>query len=413
MADSPILVSSLDGYFKQVYGDDVPNLIPEELSLQEKIKFVPRAKELGNSYNQPVRLANSTGFSFIAPEGGVITLNDAKAMTVKNASVKGSQVILRDQMDYEVSAKAGNNVKAFGDATKYLFEGMQSSHRKMIELEMLYGQDELTTVASYSNPVITCTTAEFSAAMFAGLEGAAVEVFDVTLATNRGTANILSVDLDARTITLDANIAGTTGTDRVFLKDQVEAGGTFASCAGIHRILTNTGSLFGISASTYTLWKGSSYAAGSAALTQAKVGSAIAAAMAKGLMGDVVLYCNPKTWNNLMNDQAALVKHIDRKKVSKPEFVNGAESVTFYHGAGSIEIKSHLFVKEGYAYGLRVKDWIRPGSVDFSMKTPGFGDQIFFHLPTKNAVEVRSYSNQAVMCVSPAKSFVITGIVNS
>jgi hypothetical protein len=249
--------------------------------------------------------------------------------------------------------------------------------------------------------------------MFAGLEGAQVEVFDATLATNRGSATIASVDLDARTITLSADISGTTGTDRVFLKDQVEAGGTFASCAGIHRILTNTGSLFGISASTYTLWKGSSYAAGSAALTQGKIGAAIAAAMAKGLMGDVVLYVNPKTWGNVMNDQAALVRHMDRKKVSKPEFVNGAESVMLYHGAGSIEIKSHLFVKEGYAYGLRVKDWIRPGSVDFSMKTPGFGDQIFFHLPTKNAVEVRSYSNQAIMCVSPAKSFIVTGIVNS
>jgi hypothetical protein len=122
---------------------------------------------------------------------------------------------------------------------------------------------------------------------------------------------------------------------------------------------------------------------------------------------------NPKTWNNLMNDQAALVRHTDRKKMSKPEFVNGSESVVLYHGNGSIALKSHVFVKEGYAYGLRKEDWLRPGSVDFSLKTPGFGDQIFFHLPTKNAVEVRSYSNQAILCVSPAKSFLISGIVNS
>jgi hypothetical protein len=292
---------------------------------------------------------------------------------------------------------------------------MQKSHRKLLEIELLYGQDELGVVSSYSNPTITLTLAEFAPGIWAGLEGAVVEVFDITLATNRGSATISSVDLAARTVTLSADISGTTGTDRVFLKDQVEAGGTFASCAGIHRILTNSGSLFGISAATYSLWAANSYGAGSAALTQAKVGAAIAQAMGKGLMGDITLFCNPKTWNNLMNDQAALVRHMGDKgkKVSKPEFSNGAEGVVLYHGNGSIEIKSHIMVKEGYAYGLSVEDWIRPGSVDFSMKTPGMGDQIFFHLPTKAGFEVRSYSNQSIFCVAPAKQFIITGIVNS
>lgn len=415
MADSPVTTTQLAGFFKEVYGDDVPDLVPREMQIQDKIKFVPRQKELGNKYNQPVRLTDSSGISFAGADAGAFSLNDAKALTTKNAQVSGSQIVFREQMDYETAARAANGRNAFKDATKYIFEGLQKSHRKVLELEMLYGQQDLGTVSSYSAPTITVTTADWAPGIWAGLEGAQVEVFDTTLATNRGVDTIASVDISARTITLSTGIAGTVATDRLFLKDQVEAGGTFASCAGIHKILTNTGSLFGISASTYSLWKSNSYSAGSAALTQAKVGAAIAQAMGKGLMGDVDLYLNPKTWNNLMNDQAALVRHMGDvgKKVSKPEMQNGAEAVTLYHGNGSISLHSHIMVKEGFAYGLVADDWIRPGSVDFSLKTPGMGDQIFFHLPTKAGFEVRSYSNQAIFCVAPGRQFVITGIVNS
>lgn len=415
MADAPVTTTQLGGFFKEVYGDDIPDLIPRDLIVQDMIPFVPRQKELGNRFNQPVRLTDSSGMTFAGADAGAFTLNDAAALTTKNAQVSGSQIVFREQMDYETAARAAGGRNAFKDATKYIFEGLQKSHRKILELELLYGQDELGVVASYSAPTITISTAEYAPGIWAGLEGATIEVFDATLTTNRGSGVIASVDIAARTVTMVATVAGTVATDRIFLKDQVEAGGTFASCAGIHKILTNTGSLFGISAATYSLWGSNSYGAGSAALTQAKVGAAIAQAMGKGLMGDVVLLCNPKGWNNLMNDQAALVRHMGDKgkKVSKPEFNNGAESVVLYHGNGSIEIKSHIMVKEGYAYGLLKDEWLRPGSVDFSLKTPGMGDQIFFHLPTKAGFEVRSYSNQAIFCQAPGKQFIITGIVNS
>lgn len=47
MADSPVTTSQLNGFFKEVYGEDVPDLIPRENQIQEKVKFVPRQKELG------------------------------------------------------------------------------------------------------------------------------------------------------------------------------------------------------------------------------------------------------------------------------------------------------------------------------------------------------------------------------
>jgi len=123
MADSPVTTTQLDGMFKQVYGDDIPDLIPREMHVQNAIKFVPRQKELGNKYNQPVRLADSSGFTFAGADAGAFALGDAKALTLKNAQVSGAQIVLREQLDYESAARAASGRNAFKDATKYVFEG--------------------------------------------------------------------------------------------------------------------------------------------------------------------------------------------------------------------------------------------------------------------------------------------------
>lgn len=410
MADSPVTTTQLDGMFKQVYGDDIPDLIPREMHIQNAVKFVPRQKELGNKYNQPVRLADSSGFTFAGADAGAFTLGDAKSLTLKNAQVSGAQIVLREQLDYESAARAASGRNAFKDATKYVFEGMQKSHRKMAELEYLYGGMELGKVASEASGVITIQTAEWAPGIWAGLEGAALDIFTSNLVTQRATGVVISaVDIDARTITVTGTYSSAASGDRIFL-----AGAKGNEMSGIHKILSNTGSLFGIDAASYSLWKGTSYAAGSAALSQAKIGAAIAKAVAKGLNDELMLMVNVNAWNNLLNDQAALKRFSDSsKKISGPVFVNGAEAIEFYSQNGVCKIVPSIYVKEGYAFGLCVSDWLRVGATDITMKTPGVGEQIFFHLPTKAGFEVRSYSNTAIFCQAPAKSFVITGVVNS
>jgi hypothetical protein len=182
--------------------------------------------------------------------------------------------------------------------------------------------------------------------------------------------------------------------------------------AGVHKILTNTGSLFGISAATYTLWKASTYAAGSAALTQAKIGAAIAQAVAKGLDEELLLLVNPKTWNNLLTDQAALARHTG--KDIKGGVSNGAQAIELFSQNGKVTIEPSIYVKEGMAFGLCVDNWQRIGASDVTFNTPGAASgEVFFHLPTKAGFEVRAYTNQAVFCEAPGKNFIITGITNS
>lgn len=403
MADAPITTTKLDGFFKEVYGEDVPDLIPRDMKVQELIKFAPAEKQLGNKFNQPVRLTDSSGFTFAGADAGAFSLNDARALTLKNAEVSGAQVLLREQMDYETAARASKGRNAFKDATKYLLESMQKSHRKINEIQCLYGQSSIGEVDSESSGVITLDVGEFAAALWSGLEGSVIDIYDDLAGTTlKGDGLVITaIDTSARTIAYTGTYTSPAAGDKIFFD------GAFGNeMAGIHKILTNTGSLFGISAATYSLWKASSQAAGGA-LNRAIVGEAVAKAVDKGLNDDIDLLLNTQVWNDLLDDEAALRRYADK---SGSEFVNGADKITFHSQNGSISIHAHKFVKQGYAYGLCKDEWKRIGATDVTMKTPGNGDQIFFHLPTKAGFEVRSYSNQAVFCHAPAKNFIITGI---
>ena len=94
-----------------------------------------------------------------------------------------------------------------------------------------------------------------------------VDIYDSTGATLRGTAQVTNVNMDTREISVDAVPAGTVATDVIYYK-----GAKGKEAVGIHRILTNTGTLFGIDAAQYNLWKGNSVSASSNPLSFA-VGS--------------------------------------------------------------------------------------------------------------------------------------------
>lgn len=408
MADSPATVSSLNGLFKEVYPEGLRDLIPNGTKIQKRISFVRADKELGKSYNQPVVLAYPNGFTLAAAGAGAFSLNDSNTGTLKNASLDGSQILLREQMDYESAAKSARGRNAFMDGTKLMFKNMQMSMRKTIECELLYGSMGLATVASYSSPTITVTTAEWAPGIWAGLEGRKITVYNGTSSSARGSDTIASVDIEARTITLTTGVAGTTAADTIYFETAYGS-----EMSGIHKILSNSGLLFGISASTYSLWKSVSYSAASAALTFSKVRKAIALAVAKGLDDDCDLYCNPKTWDNLMDDLAAL-RRIVEKGGKGSSYQIGAEEIVFYSQNGKVAVTPSIYIKEGYAYGLCVDDWKRPGAADVSFNTPGASkDEIFFHLPTKAGFEARCYTDQAIFCEAPGRQFLITGIVNS
>jgi hypothetical protein len=339
--------------------------------------------------------------------GDAFTLNSAIAGQIKDAQVQGTQLVLRSILSYTAAARSvGGGVKAFEDATKFLVQNMLRSVTRKLEAELLYGQMGYSVVSSITSNAITLVTAEFAPGLWVGAENMPLEIRSADDATSRGTCNVASVDLTNMVVNVDSAPAG------VVAGDVIWHGGAHGNeFAGLHKIMTNTGTLFNISASSYTLWKSNQYSAGNAALSFAKINAAIAQAVAKGLDSKVMVLVNPDTWADLLTEQAALRRYDSSFKTAEAEA--GAESIKFYGQNGEIEITPSIFVKKGYAFVLSMDDLIRIGSTDVTFKRPGQGEEFFRDLETAAGYELRAFSDQAVFSSAPGKMVLITGIVNT
>lgn len=396
-------IATMDGLFKSIYGDSQIKLVPESNVILNLIKF-RQSEKLGKDYKVPVLLANEQGATYLASGDGVVSLNSAVAMTQKEAVVNGAQLIMRGALDMESMSKAASAGKAaFKDATQLLVENLTDSASKRLELMFLYGRSGLGTVASLSSQVITLTAASFAMGIWAGMEGAAIDVYTSGGSVRQANLTITSVDLDNRTLTVSGTTTGIVSTDVIYFK-----GAYGKECYGLDAIITNSSSMFGIDASAYALWKGNTYSAGSAALTMAKVLSAVSKAIGKGgLNEEVVVLVNPDTWNNLNADQSALRQYINADNEAK----NGFEAITYKGPSGKINVIAHSYVKAGEAFVLPPKRIKRVGAQDLSFANPT--GEVFYPVADKNAYECKIYGNQSIFVETPAKCTKITGIVNS
>lgn len=403
-------VGTLNGFFKETYAEKLGELIPDGVKLLNKIKFMSKDKQPGNLYHQPVILGLEHGVTFAGSDEDAFNLNAPVAGQVKDAQVKGSPVVLRSLLGYVAASRAAlGGQKAFMDATKFLVANMLRSMAKKLEIEMLYGQMGYAAVASATGAAVTIATAEWAPGIWAGAEGMPIEIRDAAGSTSRGEFKVVSVNMDTRVVTLnaDAAAAGVIATDVIWHKGAY--GNEFP---GIHKILSiSSGTLFNIDVGTYNLFRGNVFSAGGAALSFTKLNLAAARAVEKGLEGPLVAMVNPRAWANMLSDQAALRRYDGSYSASKME--NGSEKLMFHSQNGLIEIEPSIYVKEGYAYMLSTDDWFRVGSTDMTFKRPGQGEEFFRDLENSAAYELRLYSDQALFCMAPAKNVLITSIVNS
>lgn len=397
--------ATLDGLYKSVYGEEGPiQLLPDMAILQSMVKFNP-AQRTGKSYEVPVVVSSAQGFSYgLADE--TITLKTEVAATLKNVTVKGAQIVGQASLNYDAASRSVGSKQAFMDSAHLVVKDLFESHGRKLEASLLYGSVGIGTVASLSSQDIVLTAASFADGLFIGAEGMTIDVYQSDKTTLRqGDLVISAVNPATYTLTVVGTTTGIVSTDVVFVD-----GSNGKECYGLDAIATNTGSMFGVDAAVYSLWKSSSYACGSAALTMAKVLSGAALAIARGgLARDAVLFCHPSSWNNLNADQAGLRQYGDEKSGA----VNGFEKITYRGPNGKIEVVAHPMVKRGEAFLFDPKTLKRVGSQDISSQTPGKSDEIFLHSQTLSAYILRTYSNQAIVCEKPAQIVKFTGIVPS
>lgn len=395
-----VQVDNLNGLFKEVYASKVKDLVPEGVKLFNMIPFMSSEKQLGGTYHQPISLGLEHGFTYGGDTGAVFTLNSSIASAMEDAQVKGCELVLRSAISVGAAARSVSSKNAFEQATKRIVQVMLKSMHIRLEAQLMYGQVGIGEVESVSSLVLAIKDAEWAAGIWSGAKNMKIEIRSAggTLRAG-GPATITSVDLSAKTITVDVVPTLTAANDIIWYQ-----GAYNKEFAGLHKIITNTGTLFNVDASAYELFKGNVIDGGTDATTGAAfisfdlIEKAVTRSMEKGLMDeDVTALVNPKHWDKLLSDLNAK-RQIDSSYSSK-EISEGTNSIKFHGQNGTIEIASSLFVKEGYAYVIPMKELERVGSTEVTFQMPGVEEGRFFRLLNdENGYELRLYTDQALFC---------------
>jgi hypothetical protein len=337
------------------------------------------------------------------------------ARTLKFAD---AEILIPAPISYgAVTRSAGKN--AFGRAVDLTVDDLRKSMRKRVELGLLYGGVGLGTTSagtadSSTQETLTITDATWAAGIWAGLTGVGLNFYDSggTLVSTGADAifTLASVSMANKTITVTGTSTGCTAlhTARVG-SNAFFQGAKTVEMTGLQTILSNTGNLFNINAATYEQWQGNTYSALSAQLTFEKLQDAAALAVSRGCEEEMVALVSVKTYAK-MNSELAGARLLDSSySTSKGE--NGVEALEFYGANGKIKVVAHPYMKESLAFLMSLDHIHRIGSTEPTFQ-PVPGTEMVFHQSGTAGVEVRVYTDQAVISDAPAYGVLITTIVN-
>jgi hypothetical protein len=191
---------------KQVYADKVQDMVPESDKIAKEMPFVSAEKQPGNQYNQPVKLTCSVGVTF-NNTGSAFTLNQGLAPYEDNATIKGSEILVRDYMSYAMMQRAlkgdsgkGPATRAFVNTTKDTFINLTKGGSFFREAMLLYGGGagadggglgiiESVTSSAGTSLVVVITAATWATALWAGKENAEYDLYNgATKINTLGTA---------------------------------------------------------------------------------------------------------------------------------------------------------------------------------------------------------------------------------
>lgn len=431
--------TTVSGLFKKVYAD-LKDILPEGYSFQEFASF-DEGQKMGESISYAIQLSHENGLTLAGVSGDVATFENAQSGIVKQAIIKGCEVFLSSALSTAViSRSSGAGEKAFKEATKNRVKANIKSHQRFVEQMCFYGQDTFglgrvgyftstwqgvsfttgtgtlggitfTTGVNTSSKAILLNPADLASGMWIGAEGMPVRqriIGGAVAGSGAASGLVVSVDLKNGIVVVDFTpvVASAASSHCLELINQNGLSGN--DFLGAKGILNTDGSVFGIDNSVYGIWKGSRTVLASVKLTFERLMDSIVEACNKGLDKDVHVLTSFESWSDLMVEQAALRKYDSKYEVN--EAVNGMEGIKFHSVNGSVTVKPSRFVRRSDTFVLAMEDWKRVGSSDITLNVPGADGDLLLKPITSTAYTYRSYSDQALICLNPSNSVLISGI---
>lgn len=413
-------VNALNGLFKKQFHDQLEDLKPQHVILQNSlIDWVPADKQNGEFYGVPTVLRSNQGVTYLGESGDVGTLKSAKPGVMKEAQIKGSEINIRGQLAYKALSQAATaGPRAFKKSSAWLVEDLAYVAHTRIEIATLYGQSGLGTVESVTDvtpgsvATVVITAPTFAPGMWACLEGATLDSFTGTTKNNAtGVITVTSVDTSTRTLTV--SYSGTlaseiTAGDELFFEGANAGAGVFNEMCGLFKQMSTTsGTLFAIDRGAYSLMKGNVVGT-VGTLTKAKLVAASMKAVDKGCMSDLVVLVSTAGFATLNAEDMAL-RQFDQS-YSPEKSQSGSKELIYESVNGSLKVVCHPMVKPGHAFIINTEDVLYIGSSKPTFEIPGMSEQFFRLVQDANAVELQNYSDLAVYVLKPAQTVILTGI---
>lgn len=433
--------------FKKVYGEQ-HDIVPDDQMLGNDIKWSDD-KKVGEKFVEDIVLGAEVGVSLGGSGQEAFEISSAIAGNVRQTEVQPYVSVLPSILPFAtISRSAGGGEKAFISATKFIVRNNLKSHNKFLEIFRLHGQAPYMLGytsyytgtyrgASFTNGTgtvngITFTNGinaasklmlfnkgYFASGIWIGMKGVKIKQVNsagVVVASGK----LVSVNSKYGYIEVDftpiaagaapgvVTAAVVSGTIRVCF-DKME---TQQEMIGISKILTTSGTLFGVNNSIFELFRGSYYSYLNKKVTLARAQECLADAVnGSGLEGDVIQYVNPRSWATYAQTEAGLRVYDQSYAPSKAQ--NGFRDLEFYSQTGKLTVKAHRMVMEGQTITIKQDTWSRSGSAQLGFKVPGMeggDDSLIRPLENQAGYQFKSYADQYIFTYAPAQNIYADGI---
>jgi hypothetical protein len=441
--------SDLSGFLKPVFGE-LQWLLPEDALCQKTFAF-NAANSVGQYFTEPLQVTTSWGVSFLGSDTSVQALNESVPSNTVPAQVTPYLTVLNDKISYGMfdrGPEAGK--KAFMSTGAYVGKNLALQMRRILEISCLCGQDGFATVETYSSSgtgSVVVTAASLRPGVLAMLEGARIDVVRSgnLYANNGGSTSIagigitvLSVDIDARTITFSAlpfmgsGAATLAGGDILFLHGaagQAPAGSntpgavavSYMEMIGLRKQISATsGTIFAINKATYLAVRGNTVTS-IGPISAGAILKCVAKAVNRGLQGRAVCFISPTSWQELNSRNIA--QQVFDQSYSPAQAKVGTDAIEIRGQGVTVEVMSHAMMPDGELMILPKDNVKRIGSAyensgpdgdtDISFMIPGTSQRFVDPVPGFNAVKVECRSDQQIYLQKPAFAVHGTGITHT
>lgn len=416
-------LANVQAYLKTTFGPPI-DVLPEENTLCNDIKFIPQDKRPGDKYVFPVRLQHEHGFTYNS-DHSAFTLLTAKDSNVKRAELEGAEIAGVANVSYGIAAKMGTgtaeNSRSYKQAVADVIEGLMLGGEIRRELSILYGSGSsglanLGVVNSVISAVtttlvVTITRASYAPGLWPQLIGAGFDFHTSggTSHTSNAEMVLTAVNPSNTRLTFTGNA---TDVAAVLAADVITFRGSRAvSCVGLQAIFENTGSLFNIDAAVFPQWRANTYAV-SGPFTFDKLQEGLATPHENGLTDGIKVYLGARAWTDLMTDEAALRRHVGADAAGKAKA--GYSKIEFDSICGKCELITHRYFKQSLAMGIPTQYAARVGAQDLSFSVPGNKNTWFWReLDAQAGSQMRVYGDQAVILEKPNHAIMWTSIASS